>query len=120
MSNLKTTGKITNILEPQLGEGSNGAWAKRVFVLIEEGEMYPNVFVFSLFKSGEHLGYATDKFTYVVGDLVEVEYNVRANEYQGKWYGDNSVWKITKVGSTENESQQIPDNLGNDDNELRF
>jgi hypothetical protein len=109
MSNLKVTGFIKKVLEPQTGEGANGAWAKRTFVVTQGEGDYPNEFVFSLFKSGEHIEYATNKFTYAEGDKVEVEYNVRANEYNDKWYGDNSVWKVNKLEGATSEPAQVED-----------
>lgn len=103
---MKVQGKITAITEAQTGTGKKGEWAKRTIVVTEEtGGQYPNEFVLTLFKSGEHIEYATTKFNYVVGNSVSVEYNVRANEYQGKWYGDNFIWKIEKIGITETQEQ---------------
>ena len=75
----------------------------------------------NLFKSGEHIEYATTKFNYVVGDTVEIEYTVRANEWQGQWYGDNSIWRIEKVGITEtNTQEQKPIGEGVEPDDLPF
>lgn len=99
---MKVKGTITAVSNVQEGESAKGAWAKRTVVVKDNAEPYPNEFVFSLFKSGEHIDYAKDKFNYLLGDSVEVEYNSRANEYKGKWYGDLSIWKIEKTGEANN------------------
>lgn len=113
-------GKITAITEAQTGTGKNGEWAKRTIVVTEETDgQYPNEFVLTLFKSGEHIAYATDKFNYVVGSSVSVEYNVRANEHNGKWYGDNSIWKIEKIGITETQ-EHAPIGEGLEPDDLPF
>jgi len=111
---MKVTGTITAVSNVQEGESAKGAWAKRTVVVKDNAEPYPNEFVFSLFKSGEHIDYAKDKFNYLVGDKVEVEYNSRANEYQGKWYGDLSIWKIVKLGS---EITPMPEAIAQDESE---
>ena len=106
---MEIKGKIKHVSEVQEGEGKNGAWAKRIIVITEDVEQYPNEMVLSMFKSGEHIDYAKDKFNYAIGDMVSVEYNTRANEYNGNWYGDNSIWKIQKVGTTSSpEINDVP------------
>ena len=99
---MEIKGKIKFVSEPQEGETEKGKWAKRTIVIVEDVAEHPNEIVLSLFKNGENVQYATDKFTYAIGDMVKVEYNTRANEYKGKWYGDNSIWRIEKAeGNTE-------------------
>lgn len=112
-------GTIKALSNVQEGESSKGAWAKRTIVVKDDSQPYANEFVFSLFKSGEHIEYAKDKFNYAIGDKVEVEYNSRANEYKGKWYGDLSIWKIQK---TEGNTQPIPEGIAStgEDDDLPF
>ena len=43
--------------------------------------------------------------------MVEITYSVRANEYNGKWYGDNSIWKIEKAGETAPVVEESKDDL---------
>ena len=112
---MKVKGTIKAVSNVQEGESAKGAWAKRTVVVTDDSQPYANEFVFSLFKSGEHIEYAKDKFNYMAGDVVEIEYNSRANEYKGKWYGDLSIWKIEKC----NNPNELPpivtaDEDGND------
>lgn len=32
-----------------------------------------------------------------IGDVAEFEFNMRVNRWQDKFFGSNSVWKITKI-----------------------
>ena len=113
---MKVKGIITAVSKVQEGESAKGKWAKRTVVVKDNAEPYPNEFVFSLFKNGEHIEYAKDKFNYLIGDSVEIEYNSRANEYQGKWYGDLSIWRIEKTGTSNNTPPAVTiDAEGSDD-----
>ena len=95
---MKVKGRIIAVTDAQTGTSDKGEWAKRTIVVSDENGEYPNKFVLNLFKSGEHIEFATTKFNYAIDEMVEVEYSVRANEYKGKWYGDNSIFRIDKVG----------------------
>lgn len=108
---MELKGKIIEVTEPQTGTTDKGDWAKRTIVVSDELAQHPNKFVLNLFKNGEHIEYATTKFSHSVGDMVEITYSVRANEYNGKWYGDNSIFKINKVESTPENAgiENIPD-----------
>lgn len=110
MSKPKFKGVATHILPAQKGEGKKGPWAKRTFVVEEQGVEYPQKAVFNLFKNGEYTDMAGDKFPLSVGDEVEVEYLIKANEYKGKWYGDLSVWSfnVLSKGSGGSASNDAP------------
>lgn len=100
-------GTIKTITEVVEGTSEKGAWGKRTIVVSEGTEQYANEIVLSLFKNGDHVQYVKEKFSYKVGDSVAIEYSIRANEYKGKWYGDNSIFKIDKaegVTATEEDS----------------
>jgi hypothetical protein len=43
---------------------------------------------------------------YQVGDAVKVSFNLRAREYNGRWYNDVRLWKIAPAG--QNAAQQPP------------
>jgi len=86
-------GRITAILEPKSGTGKNGkAWTSQEFV-VEETATYPQKQVFSLF------GEKVDNFQKYnkIGDVVEVSFNHKASEYNGKWYAKLEAWKVMKV-----------------------
>lgn len=113
-------GKLISAEEPRTGEGQKGAWASRKFVVEEQGSEYPQKGVFTLFKSGEYVDYATSKFP-AVGSEVEVEFNLKLIEGKSKKTGkeytiqDLSVWKLNVLGQAPQGSE-----FDEDDNDLPF
>lgn len=84
------------------------------YVVTETTPSYPQSGLFETF--GDRAGTAK------VGDEVEVEFNLRCDEYQGKYFGKNSAWKITvkKAGMPTDNASMGGDTLamqasGNDD-----
>lgn len=92
-------GKLTYAGEVKQGETKNGKnYATRDFVLEElnpENPQYPMSGVFKIFKMDDYIKSVVDYFP-KVGEVVEVDYSVSAKEYNGRWYGSNDVFKITK------------------------
>lgn len=111
--NTPFVGRITNITEPRTGEGAKGPWASLNFMVEESNPRnpeYPQRAVFSFFKNGENIKYATDFATYnKIGDEVSVAYSHSGREYQkdGKtgMIASLSAFKITKVESV---NQDVP------------
>lgn len=92
------TGVIKNVGTLQSGVGKeNKEWAS-IEVVVEEIEgQYPNSAVFKLFKNGENVKYAKSFATdYPIGTVVDIEFNMKAKEYNSKYYQELSVWKISK------------------------
>lgn len=115
MENYKFTGKITKVLDVKQGQSAKGEWATVSFVAEElnpEKPQYPQRGVFSLMKSGEYIKYATNfAKDYPVGTAVEVEFNLKANEYKDKWYGDLSAWKVTKLEGAGTAAPAVKDDF---------
>ena len=88
---MKVTGKITKILDKQKGaKKDGGAWVKLSF-LIKTDEMYNNLYCFELF--GDEKVESFEKFN-KVGQTVEVDFNVKCNEWKGKYYTSLDAWKV--------------------------
>lgn len=105
-------GKITAVKPPRQGEGNNGAWASREFIVTEsnpENPKYPQSGLFSMFKSGDYVDYALDKFP-EKGTEVELEYNLKCktgkSQKTGKPYAiqELSVWKLNPVSGEKKSS----------------
>lgn len=116
MSNLKVTGKITKVLDKQSGTSKDGKeWVKQLF-LVDNNEKFNNIFCFEVFGQEK-----VDNFHKYnkVGDVVEVEFNVSTNEWQGKYFTSLQAWKIMKQ-KTDNVQdapfETIPADQVNDDN----
>ncbi len=102
MSNqLKFTGKIKGIGPIVEGEKNGKKWAKREFVVEEQGPEYPQSFKFSMFKNGEYTKYVTGfENEYSVGDTVTVEMRGKCSNHNGKTYNNVDCWRIDKAEGT--------------------
>jgi single-strand DNA-binding protein len=89
MSELKLSGKIKMIGEVQ---NFDSGFVKREFVITTK-EQYPQDVKFEVVKEK-----ATDFKQYnKVGDNVDVKFNVRGNEYNGKYYVSLQAWHVAKA-----------------------
>ncbi len=92
--NLEISGSVFKILPEVTGEGRNGTWVKRDFV-IETEEQYPRKVCFSTW------GDKTQELkNLTVGDSVLVSFNADSREYNERWYTDLRAWKIVKNAAT--------------------
>jgi single-strand DNA-binding protein len=104
---MEIKGKIILIGEIQT-IGDKG-FTKREFV-IETNENYPQKVKFELNKDACS---KVDQFK--VGNGVEVSFNLRGNEYQGKYYVNLQAWKVIKIGEGAPVVQPESDPIGNED-----
>ena len=75
---LELEGTLRQKLGVQQGTSARGQWAKQEFIL-----EYPD-------------GNYTSKDQ--VGDRVKVSFNLKSREYNGRWYTDVSIWRISPAG----------------------
>lgn len=109
-------GKVKNITPIQKGVTKNGDdWGKIQIVVEEQKDEYPQVFVGDLFKKGENIKYIDDSINFAVGDVVSIEYNLSGSEYQGRWFGNNSIWKVEKASSQSTPPPPTPPTSSNND-----
>lgn len=93
--------------------------AKKLTLVIDTKEQYNNLYSFDYFKSGEYVKYVDEFAKYnKIGDQVEVEFNVNSKEYNGKYYTNLSLWKITKIAPGETVLQN--ENNLEEDGDLPF
>lgn len=89
MDTLKITGTVFVIEQPvQVTE----KLTKRNFV-VTTGDKYPETVAFELINDKCDLADA-----FAAGQSVEVSFNVRGREYNGKYYTNLSAWKIEAAG----------------------
>ena len=126
---LEITGKISQILPLETGEGKNGQWKKQFFILDFMDGNYPKKVSVSVW------GDKTDSLRNMQpGTDVKVSFSVESREYNGRWYTDVKAWKIetggaaTATNSNSNQGSAAPhfaestfngDNNGTD-NDLPF
>jgi hypothetical protein len=91
-SKMKISGRITVVLPLQEGTSTNGAWSKQTAIVEESEGQYPQSLAFDMFK---------DKIVALtVGQQVEVDFDTKAREYQGKWFNNVNAWKVTVIGQS--------------------
>ena len=96
MSELSLKGTIVSFKEVQEGETKAGsAWKKQEFVIDTKTE-YDNLICFEVF--GEEKVNNLTKYQ-AVGDEVNVQFNIKCREYEGKHYTTLSAWRIEKLES---------------------
>ena len=104
MSELK--GKIKFISEVQSGTSKAGKEWKKLLFVISNNEGYEGqeqIFAFDVFgdeKVDSFLQYNS------VGKEVEVSYNIRTNEHQGKYFTSLQSWKVFGVQNDGNAVQE--------------
>ena len=102
MAALEIEGRIKQKLSRQSGQSARGAWEKQEFILEYQDGNYPADVMVTAFGSDK----VADLDRYQVGDAVKVSFNLRAREYNGRWYNDVRLWKIAPAGK--NAAQQPP------------
>lgn len=98
MAALEIEGKIKQKLAKFTGQGSKGPWTKQDFILEYQDGNFPAEICFTAFGNDK----VADLDKYQVGDEVRVSFNLRAREYNGRWYNDVRVWRISSA------SQETP------------
>lgn len=102
---MKEQGKIKAILPVESGTSKDGKeWKKVVFVIANSKgyEGREQIFAFEIFGAEK-----VDKFLQFnkVGDVVDVDFNITTNEWQGKYYTSLGAWKVFKAGVNKPQPQ---------------
>ncbi|WP_200975299.1 DUF3127 domain-containing protein [Echinicola sp. 20G] len=90
---MEITGKIIQVLPEQSGNGRNGTWRKRDYVLETEGQ-YPKKVCMTVW------GDKIDQFNMQQGDAVKAGIEIESREYNSRWYTDVKVWRVDKQGDS--------------------
>lgn len=101
MENIVLEGKVVQLLEPQEGTSTRGAWKKQDFV-IETEENYPKKICITGFQD-----IAQKVAELNAGEQVKVSVNIESREYNSRWYTDVKAWRIEK-GSAQDTSAAAP------------
>jgi predicted SnoaL-like aldol condensation-catalyzing enzyme len=124
--NLQVQGKLIQKLPTESGEGRNGRWEKKQFV-VETDDQYPKKICMVLWGDKVSM---LEKVT--EGDLITVSINLESREFNSKWYTDVKAWRIEKGAdegsspssappqSTPTMPTEPPADLGLSDDDLPF
>ena len=109
---MKVTGTIIKITDVQEGTSGQGKEWKKVNFLLETTEEYNNLYFFEVFGAEK-----VDKFIQYnkIGALVDVDFNVKTNEYQGKYYTSLTAWKTFKADGNASVAQSADNEEVTDD-----
>lgn len=95
MPNLEIEGTLTRKMDVQSGRSARGDWAKQEFLVEFQEGKFPTTAVFTAW--GQDKVSELDKYS--VGDQVKVTFNINSREYQGRWYTDLRMWRISEAGA---------------------
>lgn len=101
------TGRITDILEEVTGQGKNGMWKKRGFV-VETSDKYPKKIHFNAWGD-----LADNVNAMTKGTNLKVYFELDSREYNGRWYTEAKAWKLESqgVGAAAPSSSSTPIDL---------
>ena len=106
----KTIGVISKIGEVKTLD--NGAKVLDYVVDVTNENGYVTPHSFNMYKKDEYASHVDNFIQYnKVGDNVEVEFDIRGREYNGRVYNDLSHWKIEKIGQGQPATEQAGDDL---------
>ena len=101
MPSLELEGRISRKEAKQSGQSARGAWVKQDFILEYQDGSFPAQVCFTSFGTDKVA--ELDRFQ--VGDEVKVSFNLRAREYNGRWYNDVRVWRLSPAGQAASQPQ---------------
>ena len=92
MASFELTGKVKTVMEVQT---FSSGFTKREFVVTTD-EQYPQDIKFELIKEKTSL---ID--SYKENEPIKVSFNVRGNEYNGKYYVNLQAWRLEKADAAQ-------------------
>ena len=92
---LELEGTLRQKLGVQSGTSARGQWAKQEFILEFPDGNFTAQACFTAW--GQDKVAELDK--YQVGDKIKVAFNLKAREYNGRWYNDLQIWRISPAGA---------------------
>ncbi|MBO6522954.1 MAG: DUF3127 domain-containing protein [Balneolaceae bacterium] len=98
---IKLTGNVVQILKEQGGQGKNGPWRKRDFILEIPGK-YPKKVCIT--QWGDNI----DQQPVSEGAQVTVSIDIQSREHNGNWYTDVKAWKVEAGTGEQNAAIQSP------------
>lgn len=101
---MEATGTITTILPVQAGVSKSGKeWKRQTFVIeIDPQSQYPKHIAFDV-MGDEKIAVVS---ALQAGQQVEVQFDVDAHEWNGRWFNNVNAWKIELVAATNQPRQQ--------------
>ena len=102
MENIILEGKLIQVLEPQEGVSTRGAWKKQDFVM-ETTEQYPKKICISCWNEK-----ADELKNFKPNDVIKVAVNIESREYNSRWYTDVKAWRFETSSAPTSASNNKP------------
>jgi hypothetical protein len=90
---IELKGKLIKLLDMQTGEGRNGPWKKREFVIEMPGQYPKKVCITTWGDKTSDLANLNE------GDELKVSVDIESREWNGRWFTDVKAWRIEKESS---------------------
>jgi hypothetical protein len=101
---LELEGTIRQKMGVQSGTSARGPWAKQEFVMDFPDGNFTSQACFTAW--GQDKVQELDK--YQVGDRVKVSFNLKSREFNGRWYNDLQIWRISPAGEAQPVAPAAP------------
>jgi hypothetical protein len=98
---IQLRGKVEQVLKEQGGQGKNGPWRKREFILEIPGKFPKKVCIVQW-------GDAIDQQAVQPGMEITASVDIQSREYNGNWFTDVKAWKIEQGTGQQNVAQKDP------------
>ena len=117
MSKLKVTGTIKTIKPLEIGKTKEDKGWSKVSFLLETDETYNNLYCFNIFAMDNSERNNVENFIKFnkEGQKVDVDFNVKTTEWDGRHFTELSAWKIFKAEESiaapelnESETDDLP------------
>lgn len=102
-------GRLAVICNQKSGVKNDKPWQSSTVVIRVDDQYNPNIVLSAFGKS------SIDAEAIPIGAEVEAEWNPGGREYNGSWYPEMKLWKITQVGGAPSAPQ-----FKGDDSDLPF
>ena len=104
---MEIKGKVIEVLPELTGEGKNGTWTKRAFIIETDGQ-YPKKVQIGAF--GDKMAIEFIKKGYELN----VHFNLESKEFNGKWYTEANAYKLEMIGKSTEVSKEKIENIQNE------
>lgn len=91
---MQLTATLLQLLPAQSGQSKNGPWKKQD-IIVQTDEKFPKKVCLSIW------GDKIDEKQLILNSNLQLEFDIESREFNGKWYTDIKVWKVTVLNPNE-------------------
>lgn len=98
------TGTVKEVLQTKQGVSASGKeWATQEFILTTDDSNYPCDICFRIFGNDKITECAVKE-----GESLQVFFDIRSRDYNGRWFTDINVWKIDRMLKPNEAAPGVP------------